>query len=120
MKLRGLLKGIMLVTVSSLLIAAVTLFGIFAFVYYNMIDGQDWSIPVSKLSDTLTWDGTDYTFTGEQLLKEDQWTMLLDEQGQMVWEFRKPEDVPEQYHHRCGSLYAVVFKRLPGAVLGTG
>lgn len=97
MKLRGLLKGVMLVTVSSLLIAAVTLFGIFAFAYYNAVYGQDWSIPVSKLSDTLTWDGTDYTFTGEQLLKADQWAMLLDETGQVVWEFRKPEDVPEQY-----------------------
>ena len=85
MKLRGLLKGVMLVTVSLLLIAAVTLFGRFAFVYYNAVYGQDWSIPVSKLSDTLTWDGTDYAFTGEELLKTDQWAMLLDETGQMVW-----------------------------------
>ena len=97
MKLRGLLKGIMLVTVSSLLIAVVTLFGIFAFFYYNTVYGQDWSIPVSKLSETLTWDGTDYAFTGEQLLKADQWAMLLDETGQVVWEFQKPDDVPEQY-----------------------
>lgn len=97
MKLRGLLKGIMLVTVSSLLIAVVTLFGIFAFFYYNTVYGQDWSIPVSKLSETLTWDGTGYAFTGEQLLKADQWAMLLDETGQVVWEFQKPDDVPEQY-----------------------
>ncbi|MBS5282000.1 MAG: sensor histidine kinase, partial [Butyricicoccus pullicaecorum] len=97
MKLRGLLKGVMLVTVSSLLIATVTLFGIFAFVYYNTVYGQDWSIPVSKLSENLTWDGTDYAFTGEELLKADQWAMLLDETGQVVWEFRKPDDVPEQY-----------------------
>ena len=118
MKLRGLLKGIMLVTVSSLLIAVVTLFGIFAFFYYNTVYGQDWSIPVSKLSETLTWDGTDYAFTGEQLLKADQWAMLLDETGQVVWEFQKPDDVPEQY--TITDVAAVVFKRLPGAVSGSG
>ena len=35
MKLRSLLKGAMLVTVSALLIAIVTLLGLVAFVYYN-------------------------------------------------------------------------------------
>lgn len=61
MKLRSLLKGAMLVTVSALLIAAVTMLGLFAFVYYNSNGGRDWSTPMSKLSDTLTWDGTAYS-----------------------------------------------------------
>lgn len=48
MKLRNLLKGVMLVTVSALLITAVTILGLVAFVYYNSGSGQDWSTPMEK------------------------------------------------------------------------
>lgn len=98
MKLRSLRKGIMLVTVSALLIAVVTLLGLIAFVYYNSTGGQDWNTPMEQLSDALVWDGTDYAFTGGALLSEEnRWAMLLDQEGQVVWSFHKPADVPEQY-----------------------
>ena len=48
MKLRSLLKGAMLVTVSALLIAIVTLLGLVAFVYYNSNGGRDWSTPMEN------------------------------------------------------------------------
>lgn len=97
MKLRSLLKGAMLVTVSALLIAAVTMLGLFSFVYYNSNGGRDWGTPMAKLSDALTWDRTAYSFTGDELLEEDRWAMLLNQEGQVVWSLRKPDDVPEQY-----------------------
>lgn len=97
MKLRSLLKGVMLVTVSALLIAVVTMMGLVAFIYYNSNGGRDWNTPMEKLSDTLFWDGTAYSFTGDALLEKDQWAILLNQEGQVVWSFRKPDDVPEQY-----------------------
>ena len=97
MKLRSLLKGAMLVTVSALLIAVVALLGLIAFVYYNSNGGRDWNTPMEELSDALVWDGTAYTFAGDALLEEGRWAMLLSQEGQVVWSFRKPEDVPEQY-----------------------
>lgn len=97
MKLRNLLKGVMLVTVSALLITAVTILGLVAFVYYNSGSGQDWSTPMEKLSNTLLRVGEDYSFTGDELLQEDRWAMLLNQEGQVVWSFRKPDDVPDQY-----------------------
>lgn len=97
MKLRSLLKGVMLVTVSALLIAVVTIMGLVAFIYYNSNGGRDWNTPMEKLSDTLLWDGTAYSFTGNALLEKDQWAILLNQEGQMVWSFQKPDDVPEQY-----------------------
>lgn len=97
MKLRNLLKGVMLVTVSALLITAVTILGLVVFVYYNSGSGQDWSTPMEKLSDTLLRVGEDYSFTGDELLQEDRWAMLLNQEGQVVWSFRKPDDVPDQY-----------------------
>lgn len=97
MKLRSLLKGAMLVTVSALLIAVVTLLGLVAFIYYNSNGGRDWNTPMEKLSGTLIWNGTDYSFTGDELLEEDRWAMLLNQEGQVVWSLRKPDAVPEQY-----------------------
>lgn len=98
MKLRSLLKGAMLVTVSALLIAVVTLMGLIIFIYHNSNGGRDWNTsPMGKLSDTLLWDGTSYSFTGDELLEKNQWAILINQEGQMVWSFRKPEDVPEQY-----------------------
>lgn len=97
MKLRSLRKWAMLVTVSALLIAAVTLLGLIAFVYCNSNGGQDWNTPMEQLSDALVWDGTAYSFDGDALLEEERWAMLLNQEGQVVWSLRKPADVPEQY-----------------------
>lgn len=97
MKLRSLQKGAMLVTVSALLIFVITLLGWFAFGCYISDGGRGWNVPISEYSKALTWDGKSYTFTGENLLEEDCWMMLLNPQGQVVWSLRKPEDTPEQY-----------------------
>lgn len=97
MSVRSFLKGALLVAASAALITIVTLLGIFAFIYANTDGGRDWSTSMEALSDTLTWDGTAYSFTGAELLEADRWMMLLDEEGQVVWSLRKPADVPEQY-----------------------
>lgn len=76
MKLRGLIKGVVLVAASSLLIAVLTLLSLFSFVYYHSDGGRDWGVSMSELSDTLVRDGTAYVFTGEELLGN-RWIMLL-------------------------------------------
>ena len=53
MKLRSVWKGAVLVTVSALLIAAVTVLGLLAFVWYNSDGGRDWIAPLWEISDTL-------------------------------------------------------------------
>ena len=96
MKLRGLIKGVVLVAASSLLIVVLTLLSLFSFVYYHSDGGRDWGVSMSELSDTLVRDGTAYVFTGEELLGN-RWIMLLNEEGQEVWSLNKPDDVPEQF-----------------------
>ena len=96
MKLRGLIKGVVLVAASSLLIAVLTLLSLFSFVYYHSDGGRDWGVSMSELSDTLVRDGTAYVFTGEKLLGN-RWIMLLNEEGQEIWSLNKPDDVPEQF-----------------------
>ena len=71
--------------------------GFLAFIYYNSSGGRDWGVPIQQVSDALDRDGTEYRFKGEELLETGCWAMLLDQQGQVVWSFRKPQEVPEQY-----------------------
>ena len=97
MNLRSLLKGAILVTASAALIAVITMAGILAFVFYHSDGGRSWDISVSRVSSTLTWDGTEYEFSGEDLLGDDRWAILISEDGQVIWSFRRPADVPEQY-----------------------
>ena len=97
MNLRSLLKGAILVTASAALIAVITMAGILAFVFYHSDGGRSWGVSVSSVSSTLTWNGTDYEFSGEDLLGDDRWAILISEDGQVIWSFRKPTDVPEQY-----------------------
>ncbi len=97
MNLRSLLKGAILVTASAALIAVITLAGILAFIFYHSDGGRSWDAPVSRISSALAWDGTEYEFSGDALLGEDRWAILIDEGGQVIWSLRKPADVPEQY-----------------------
>lgn len=97
MSLRSFFKGAILVTASAALIAFITLAGILVFTFYHSDGGRSWDVSVRKTSDALAWDGTDYTFTGEALLADGSWAMLLDESGRVIWSLRKPSDVPEQY-----------------------
>ena len=98
MKIRSWRRSAGLVTVSASLVVAITLVGILAFTAYNTDGGRDWSAPVTEVSESLTKDGAGgYVFTGADLLEEDRWAMLIGENGQVVWSFRKPSEVPDAY-----------------------
>lgn len=96
MSLRSIFKGAMLVTAAAL-VSFITLAGILAFIFYHSDGGRSWDIPVSRISSTLTWDGTEYEFSGDELLGDDRWAILIGEDGRVIWSLRKPADVPERY-----------------------
>lgn len=97
MILRNIMKGTILVAVSALLIAAVTLLCLFAFVFHNWNGGKNWGAPISEISEALVWNGSSYVFSDDELLEDSCWAMLLNPQGQVVWSVHKPEDVPDAY-----------------------
>ena len=83
MNVRSILKGSGLVTASAALIALVTLVGILVFTFYNISD-RDGSASIREISAALTWDGTAYSFSGEDLLDDGHWAMLVNEDGQVA------------------------------------
>ena len=97
MSLRSIFKGAMLVTASAALIAVITIAGILAVAFYYSDGGRSWSVSITRVSDALTYDGTEYDFSGDGLLGDDRWAILIGEDGRVIWSLRKPADVPEQY-----------------------
>ncbi|MEW6650692.1 MAG: HAMP domain-containing sensor histidine kinase, partial [Chloroflexota bacterium] len=58
------------------------------------------TIRVSQLAEGLTLQEGTYTFPEdyqESLNKNSQWAMLINEQGGVTWNYRLPDDVPQQY-----------------------
>ena len=97
MNWRSWVKAAGLVAASTLLIVLIMAAGLVAFVFYNEGQGRDWSVPTQQVSDSLTRTINGYIFTGEELLRPENWAMMVGEDGRVVWSFRKPDDVPEQY-----------------------
>lgn len=97
MNLRSIVKGALLVTASAALIAFITMVGILAFIWYNSSGGRNWGVSVSQVSAALTKEDSGYVFAGKNLLPEGNWALLLDESGQVVWSFQKPDDLPDHY-----------------------
>ena len=97
MKIASWRRAAGLVTVAAAMTVVITLVGILAFTAYNIDGGRDWSAPVSEISSALYRDGDAYEFTGANLLEDDRWAILIGNDGQVAWSFRKPQDVPDTY-----------------------
>ncbi len=98
MKLKPLFQAVGLIAASAVLILVICLAGLLAFILQTSQMSQSWNAPVSAISDSLSQENGRYVFTGESYLEEDGlWAMLLDESGQVTWQWKKPEELPEQY-----------------------
>ena len=99
MKLRPLWQGVGLVALSALLILVISAAGLLALVYRSSQINQFWNFSLVRASEALTRTAEGYAFTGQDLLegKEGLWLMLLDDQGQVVWQWHKPAELPDHY-----------------------
>ncbi len=50
-----------------------------------------------KISENLTQEENGFRLTDEEVLPTDNWCILIDASGQVVWQANKPEDIPTQY-----------------------
>lgn len=99
MKPRSLFRAAALIAAAGALAIVLFLAGMIGLVVYSAHNMHDWSAPLTALSDRLTQDASGtYEFTGGDLLDTQQlWAILIDESGQVVWSYAKPEAVPTAY-----------------------
>lgn len=87
--------SMILVAVSLFLVNVGMLVGI-AKITHN----DSYQIEIGRISDAVTWDDKKYVIgkdVATELESMQAFAMLINEDGKLVWQFDKPEDVPEQY-----------------------
>ena len=96
--LRRTLVAAGLVAASAVLVLILALGGLLAFIVASAGVSSSWNASVADLSAALTETEDGYTFTaGDYLAEKELWAMLIDENGDVVWQQGKPEDVPNHY-----------------------
>ena len=96
--LRRTLVAAGLVAASAVLVLILALGGLLAFIVASAGVSSSWNASVAGLSAALTETEDGYTFTAADYLAEKElWAMLIDENGDVVWQQGKPEDVPNHY-----------------------
>lgn len=101
MRVREFFKLSLLVVLAAVLIVAISAAGLLAFILVTARWEQSWNAPVSKISEALIADESapgEYRFSMQQLLdKEQLWAMLIGQDGEILWGYALPDDLPERY-----------------------
>lgn len=98
MNLHSLWKVFALVAGSVVLLFLLCAAGLFSFILLTARVNQSWTAPMAQISETLVQEADGYTFTGEDLLRrQSQWAMLIGQDGNVRWQWQKPDDIPASY-----------------------
>ena len=98
MKLRNLWKAAAMLSLSAILIVLMLAAGLLSFTLVSGLLERSWTVSAQQLSQGLDFTGSGYSFDQEELLDEhDLWAMLIGQDGRVLWSYRKPSDVPEEY-----------------------
>ena len=95
---RSVLRAAAVLTGAVGLVLVLSLAALLGIVFATGRQVDAWGVPLDQLSRGLTAAEGGYTFTeGTYLSAHDLWAILIGEDGQVLWQFEKPLDVPEQY-----------------------
>ena len=101
MRVREFFKLSLLVVLAAVLIVGIALAGLLAFIGVTAHKQQTWNLSIGEISEALVEDETapgEYRFSMQQVLDEDQlWAMLIGQDGEILWGYDLPEDLPERY-----------------------
>lgn len=101
MRVREFFKLSLLVVLAAVLIVGIALAGLLAFIGVTAQKQQTWNLSIGEISEALVEDETapgEYHFSMQQVLDEDQlWAMLIGQDGEILWGYDLPDDLPERY-----------------------
>ena len=101
MRVREFLKLSLLVVLAAVLIVVISAAGLLAVILVTARWEQSWNAPVNEISEALIADESapgEYRFSMQQLMAQEQlWAMLIGQDGEVLWGYDLPDDLPEQY-----------------------
>ena len=101
MRVREFFKLSLLVVLAAVMIVGIALAGLLAFIGVTAQKQQTWNLSIGEISEALVEDESapgEYHFSMQQVLDEDQlWAMLIGQDGEILWGYDLPDDLPERY-----------------------
>ena len=98
MNIRKIYQAALLILLSALLIVGITVAGMFSFIWITSHEKQSWNVSMEQISSVLKKTEQGYQLTDSSLLsKNELWAILIDEQGEVIWEWEKPQEIPNRY-----------------------
>ena len=98
MNIRKIYQAALLILLSALLIVGITVAGMFSFIWITSHEKQSWNVSMEQISSVLKKTEQGYRLTDSSLLsKNELWAILIDEQGEVIWEWEKPQEIPNRY-----------------------
>lgn len=98
MKTNSFIKAVALVALLAVLTVVLCIQSVLGFTYFAQREKPAWNVPLKTVSDGLSWQNGQYTFTQGAVLDERElWAMLINEQGEVIWQYHKPDTIPQQY-----------------------
>lgn len=98
MNVRNFYKAIILIVLSALMILIISISGLLSLILVSSKITQMWNVPLKTISNSLVKTEQGYQMEDSQIIKNNNlWAMLLDHQGKVVWQERKPAEIPNSY-----------------------
>ena len=101
MTLRNTWRAALVLTLSIMLMFVVFICGIVGFMVLAFTLNADGNFSTNTIDEALVQTPDGYQFSAGDILDgKNQWAMLIDDNGQVIWSYHKPDDIPDTYSRR--------------------
>ena len=101
MTLRNTWRAALVLTLSIMLIFVLFICGIVGFMVLAFTLNADGNFSTNTIDEALVQTPDGYQFSAGDILDgKNQWAMLIDDDGQVIWSYHKPDDIPDTYSRR--------------------
>ena len=98
MKWRGIWRSALIMTLSIALIMILFIAGIIGFTIFAYTLSNDSNFSTNDIDAALVQTTDGYQFDAADVMEENHlWAMLIADDGHVVWNYEKPDDVPDTY-----------------------
>lgn len=98
MSWRNIWRSALIITLSIALVVVLIVTGLIGFTFFAYSFGGDHIFSTNEIDAALVQTTNGYQFDAFEVLDDNQlWAMLIAENGDVVWSYKKPADVPDTY-----------------------
>lgn len=100
-RFKGLWRSALMMTLAVMLVFMLFLFGMLGYIILAFKLNVDGNFSTNTIDEALVQTADGYQFSAAYALDgKNQWAMLIAENGDVIWSYNKPDDVPNHYTMR--------------------